>query len=274
MAHGILASIREHNWRQGDIFPQEAHSILAEQLGIELTDDCACIVITHSCSILHEHFEQEPVIEILVARPSDKLDGNAMYVRNPRRLHFSLSVTGQAQPFEVWAKDRYRLTREILAKYRPDTNRNFEKDSLLTLVAWLVARYERAAFPDNFQKRLAQIKSKLKSQFEKLCDVSEVFIALSSWDELDINDPYKVVLVFIMPAHKFEQSELRAQATIVMAKIDSLLTGCQGIQLAADSELRSDDNFTLHEIRQMSRWGDFDYVSYRDMEGHEIPGAT
>lgn len=274
MTHEILTSIREHNWRQGNIFPKEAHSILAEQLRIDLTDDCACIVVTHSCSILHEHFEQEPVIEILVARPSDKLDGNAMYVRNPRRLHFSLSVTEEQKSFEVWAKDRYRLPREILAKYRPDTNRYFEKNNLLTLVAWLVARYERAAFPDNFQERLAPIKAKLKSQFEKLRDVNEVFIALSSWDELDINDPYKVVLVFIMPAHKFEQSALRAQSTTAMAKIDSLLTGCQGIQLGAESELRGDDNFTLQEVRQMSRWGDFDYVSYRDMEGHETPGTT
>jgi hypothetical protein len=36
--------------------------------------------------------------------------------------------------------------------------------------------------------------------------------------------------------------------------------------------LRSDDEFTLSDVERMRRWGDFDYLSYRDQGKHLLPG--
>jgi hypothetical protein len=241
---------------------------------VDLSDDHACIVVTQSCDLVHHDFLLEPKVEILVARQlGDEPDGILMHARNPRRLHFYLSVDGEPVPFEVCAPDRFHFPRELLGEFAPDGNRLVEEKVLRTLVAWLIARYDRSAFPDEFQRRLANIKKdRLKRLFDKLQTVREVFIALNSWEELAPGADYRIGLAFVMSPEDYENAEIRARTEETIVQIAGLLDGCEGIAVADDPMLRSEDEFTLSDARSMTRWGDFDYMSHRDDDRHVPPG--
>ena len=198
-----------------------------------------------------------------------------MHGRSPRRLHLPVQVDDFDVFYEFYSRDRLILPREILAEAAAgaDATRIVTERSLRTLSAWMAARYDRTAFPDTFQNRLNPVRKELLKQARKLIDVPEAFIALNSWDEVADAVPYEVVLVFVMPDGLFSISSRRTGAQKAVDAIAKLLRSCNGVSLGDDPTLVSDDEFTLADMKMMRRWGDFDYLSLADSNGH-VPSAS
>jgi hypothetical protein len=64
-----VEKIKENNWRQGDIFPQEAIKQIAEKYfpDVEL-DGLRIIMVSQSCDICYYKSDEEFWIEVLLAR--------------------------------------------------------------------------------------------------------------------------------------------------------------------------------------------------------------
>lgn len=270
MSNETTDAIRRNLWRQGSIFPVESHETLSATIAKTVSDDDACIVVTQSCCVVNRSLLAEPTVEILLARKIPKLDKGVIGGKSLRKLHLEISVTGRATAYELSATDRYTIDRRTLAQYGPDRDRVINQQDLRSIIAWVTARYDREAFPDAFEKRLEGVQEKLKRTFEKLEDVTEVFIGLVPEDELTDDQPYTICLVFIMPDELYQVVDKRRKMEAAVNDIRSILRKCKGIVLDND-ELRSDADVSLRDLRILRRWGTFDYVSYRDQAAHQLP---
>jgi hypothetical protein len=210
--------------------------------------------------LLHGVFENEPFAEIVVAHPAD-LDGACTFGKSIRKIHFSILSSGVNINHQVVAQDRHLFPREHLAQYAPDPSRTLQDESLFPLVAWVVARYQREAFPDTFQSRIGRIKKKLRKQVAKLHDVTDILIKLSPFDEVPPDAPYHVELIFVMRDSAHADPDARVRCEQAVQAIRELLLDCEGIELD-DDVLRSERDVTIQQLRSHRRWGDFDYVSF------------
>jgi hypothetical protein len=258
----VTQRIYEHNWLQGCIFPSSAHPALQKLVNQKLLPSDACILISQSCNIVCNDFDREPHVEIIIAQQlSSKVDGNFTSSRSPRQLHFHIEIGDKKFAFEALAKNKFNIPRQLLATIAPCTSS--KTVDLNVIVAWLVARYDRTAFPDTFNNRIDNAtKEKLKKQFAKLADVSSVYIALNSWEELAAAEPYLAVLVFVMPVSTHDDEKKRSTVTAAITQIEKLLNSCPDIVIT-DCELRSEADFTLNDARYMQSWDDFTYLSHR-----------
>ncbi len=263
-----LEKIRHHGWRQGSILPVEMCARIGETTNSTLQDGDAILVISQSCNLVHGDFELEPHVELLIARPIDALDGAFMNGRSPRRLQLCIEVDGAERSYEIQARNRLVAPRGLLAECMPDSSRSVASPTLRTLIAWISARYDRVALPDAFQGRLRPVQSKLRSAMKKLTDASELFIALNAWDDLPPDRDYQIELVIVMPRDRYSEPEIRASTQRVAEEIAKQLRSCDGMSLGDAPSLVPDDEFTLADAKIMSRWGDFDYVSLADQDGH------
>lgn len=116
----LLHRIEAQGWRQGCVLPVACHAELAQrpELDTLLGPDDACIVVSQTCDLVHHDARQEPYAELLLAQPlTGPADSRLRNRRNPRRLHFELSVCGRLVGYEAWAWRRCRLQRAVLAHY-------------------------------------------------------------------------------------------------------------------------------------------------------------
>lgn len=267
--------IRVQHWRQGRLLPVASHTVVAQQLNIEpLSDDDACIVISQSCDLLSPHFEDEPFAEIVIAKPlTSEPNPNRRYRRNPRWLHFQLRVCEERVFYEAWIWHRYRLPRQLFAELTPDTERQLaDDDEQRLLVQWLAARYDRAALPDAFQKRLGAVKDKFEDRLRKMADVSAVFISLNSYEELSDEQPYHLKIILVMRVDDYANQQSKGKLTPHLVKLVELLEKCvPDIEMVGEPVLRSEQEITLHDLRMLRRWEEFDSVSYREAQKHQPP---
>lgn len=144
----LLHRIEAQGWRQGCVPPVACHAEVAQrpELDTRLGPDDACIVVSQTCDLVHHDARQEPYAELLLARPlTGPADSRLRNRRNPRRLHFELSVRGCLVGYEAWAWRRYRLRRTVLAHYPPDPERRLPDERGLRMIQeWLAGRYHRA----------------------------------------------------------------------------------------------------------------------------------
>ena len=267
--------IRAQHWRQGRLLSVASHAVVAQQLNIApLSDDDACIVISQSCDLLSPRWDEEPFAEIVIAKPlTGEPNYNRRYRRNPRWLHFQLRVRGERVFYEAWIWHRYRLPRPLFAELTPDAERQLaDDDEQRLLVQWLAARYDRAALPDAFQRRLGAVKDKFEDQLRKMADVSAVYISLNSHEELSDKQPYHLKIVLVMRVDDYANQKSKDKVDLHLLKLVELLEKCApDIKMVGEPVLRSEQEITLHDLRMLRRWEEFDSVSYREAQKHQPP---
>lgn len=273
---GEIQRIEAQGWRQGCVLPVICHSEVAQLPEVETTlgPDDACIVVSQSCDLVHHDARQEPYAELLITQPlADPADPMALNRRNPRRLHFELWVRGGLVFYEAWAWRRCRLRRAVLAHHQPDWERRLpDERGLRMILDWLAARYQRAALPSAFQRRLRPVQKKLRALVAKLTNVSVIYVALSSQEELGDAEDYRLSLILTLPANEYvQQARLSAMEKLYM-EFMGLFAQCPGIELdEAESRVESEENISLAALRYLLRWEEFDYVSYQDRAAHQSP---
>jgi hypothetical protein len=266
----MVEAIRANGWRQGSIFAPQSHPALQDHCRSELGDDDCCLVISQSCDLVCRDVEAEPFVELILARRlHSPLDGNFTHTKNARRLHFHLNVGAKELGFDARIRDRFTIPRPLLAQHKPDANRSVREVELKEIVTWILARYSRAAFPDQFNDRIsAAVEKRVKPILKELAPLRAIYIGLNSWDELEAKDTYLVYLLGILSVEDFNLPSVRAAMESGLTKIAAILDTCEGITVD-NSEVQSEAQVTLDLVRTLARWN-FDYISLRQPDEHKL----
>ena len=267
-AHGPKANsfdvnkIRLAKWHQGAMFSPDAVAWLCKRniLPIQQDDGIWC-VITQDCDLVHHDLRNEPVIEVIYGQQVDKPDKGYSWSKNARTLHVRDDDEGKS--FAFHSRDRRTIPRGYLCRFKP-LPRRLAPETVKLLVRWVARKYFRAAFPDNFNKRInRKTEDKIKRLLSKSKgQLKEIHINVSS-KELKDSDDYKVLILCVGEAESAEGGTYEATLQIG-TDLEKLLDSCDGIKVVK-CEVRFPDEVTLEDLEPMDRW-DFDSITIRESD--------
>jgi hypothetical protein len=257
---------RDTPWHQGHVLTTEA----AQSLGLSHpeTPDSTCVVVTsHDCDLANSNFQIEPDVEVIVGRHLPRGDGNYFWAKAPRTLHIeALKNDTIATVVELVATAKRLIPKQELAAFTPDVAYSFPGKSLSVLRSWLGMRYNRAAFPDPFVKRLSQFK--VDKYLAKVIEptgnlLSAVYFDVDGGKEIDRSDgsPYELKIVLAYPpgddpeqaAEDMEKLEIEITNLFEEKHFDSTSGKWNGIDLKACVPI-SEDDLTVSQARRLTQW--------------------
>jgi hypothetical protein len=256
---------RDTPWRQGHVLPPEA----IQALGLShpnVPDSTCVVVISHDCDLANDDLQSEPSVEIIVGCYLKKGDGNYFWAKAPRILHLEALHDGVPAVVELIATSKHFIPKQVLAAFTPDTTHSFSGKSLSTLRSWLAVRYNRAAFPDPFVRRLSQFKvdkglAKLIAPIGK--NLSAVYFDVDAGEEIDHSDgsPYDLKIVLVYPpgedpeqtADEVEKLEASIEALFSKKHFDSTNGVWKGIAMKTCMSI-SEDDLTVSKTRLLTEW--------------------
>ncbi len=263
---------RDTPWRQGHVLTNESSVALgvvpAEDAGTALA-----IVISHDCD-LAQSSDTEPTVEIIVAKRVQAADGNFTHAKNSRRLHLKCAVDGTETYLDIRAQGKMTIEKSALADHAPAANVVLRPEDRSVLQRWLAARYRRAAFPDEFERRLNEtgVAKRIAKIVEPLAqELVAVFFDVDDGTEQDRKgerDLYSLRIDLLYsteddPAVAQEAAE-KAAAAIAAAFQEhcfDAVAGWRWIELLG-CEAISDEAMTYAMSTQLKRWN-MDYLSLR-----------
>ncbi len=270
---------RETPWRQGLLLTADA--IDAFGLGGAVApQDVAALVISHDCDVA-QGTDAEPMVELIVGRYIEAAVGSFTNCKNLRRLH--LDCTGGSTPrtVELQVGDRTTVPKSAtagpsLGDYSPRRDVTLTYRERRILQRWLAARYERASFPDEFDRRLKdetgvaeRISAALKDSGS---DILAIFFDVDSGEEIarvGKEEAYELAITLVysttVDPRKAEQSAKDAAARIK----DIFIRRCRSkddgdwhwIELT-DVAVISDEALTYAQSQYLVRWY-ADHISLR-----------
>lgn len=238
--------IRDNRWRQGSVFSvEEGRNILGEP-----ETSARLILVSHDCDIVHSG-TREPVVEVCVALPLERMNGSYARAKNPRILHLTLQVAGNAVPHEIEASNRRQIDRSQLETMMPANNVVLPAEDLRIITRWLAKRYDRAALPDRFNERLVPAQEAIRLALQGGgARLSMIMLHLDPEDELPVDASYRVFLFALMPKEIFENEPDRIAGTATIAQVAAAMSRCNGIEIV-DFALLSEDDLTLHDLHSL-----------------------
>jgi hypothetical protein len=228
--------------------------------------------------------ESESVVEVIVGRFITRPDGNYMHCKNLRCLHLTYTGGGSTCAVELEPRNRVALGKiadkaPSLATFAPNSEFKLTPKERRTLQRWLAARYDRSAFPDEFDRRLkaetgvAEPLSKAFRESGKY--IPGIFFDVDEGEERIRNgadDPYQLVITLLYATDEDPAiAEKAANAakdriqeifnTRCRAKNDRGTTEWRWIELQA-IEVVSDQALTYAQSCLLTKWH-ADYISLR-----------
>jgi hypothetical protein len=188
-------------------------------------------------------------------------NGNYSWGKAPRRLHLSMQHDDASVTVELDATSKRLVPKSTLAGFDPDDMFALEGDGIAVLRSWLSARYNRAAFPDAFVRRMRKTKvdEKLAKNLEphgKL--ISFVYFDLDGGQALERPDgePYELSIVLVF--HPGDDAEASADAAEALA--ESVQEACEA-RLTDKTEIIverciaiSEDDLSVSRARVLKHW--------------------
>ncbi len=226
------------------------------------------VLISQDCDIVHNSFEDEPYVELLLARPTNERDGNLFHGKNPRRLQFEVQHPAGLQLYSVNINEKARIDRALLVSGLPSTDAVLDEDTVDLLASWAAKRYTRPALPTEFNERcrsaIPRIYKKLKSHGNL---ITSFRLQLNTYDELPKGSTYRVTVTGTCLPTTLHDRQQEQVAVSLLDAVHRELERCEGIEVEV-ARLLSEEEVSLHDLRYMVPW-DFDYVSYRagDLDG-------
>lgn len=259
---------RDTPWRQGYLVPYEAvRSVLPDS-----PSDAIIVVVSHDCDIANNP-DVEPVVEVIIGQRIDGVDGNLAFAKNARRLHLNFTGGSRQLAADLEATRKQEIPKQTLVDYEPIENVSLTITELTILQRWLAARYRRAAFPDEFDRRL--VTTGLRDQLNKILKshgalISALYFDVDEGREVsrsDGDDPYTlaIYLLFDADSDTAERAANSARTAIEKAFREKCLSGKSSkwvdIELVA-CEAISDQAMTVQQAESLKRWS-ADYISLR-----------
>lgn len=203
---------RETPWRQGDVLPDDA----SETLGLyhpESPERTFVVVISHDCDLAADP-DREPFVELVTGRLIDAVKADS-HAKSARRLQIEFHGPKGLLAAELSAVHKAIIKKNDLAPFDPRTDVSLDVQGLFILQRWLAARYRRAAFPDEFERRLR--KAKLPRRIEKALDtagkhVVAVFFDVDGGENSQRDGPDDLYRLGIYLLYDTSQNESDAEA--------------------------------------------------------------
>jgi len=209
---------------------------------------------------LHDDYEAEPNIELHIARPVVKRDGNLFHAKNPRRLQFMLDQL----LYEIKIHERCILTRGCLLGRSP-LERHLDEILVRTIIFWTANRYTRSALPDAFNERLNSAerqKKTIESLLKRDGDlVTGIYLRVDPQGEIGQEERYRVILRLTARTKVMEDPDSATKAIELTELLRKQFARIDGVEIES-YELVSEADFSLDDLRETPRW-DYDYLSYR-----------
>ena len=237
--------------RQCDIFDYSVlirlQNLSPVNLDISYHENSFCTVITQDCDIVHQKQEEEPFVEFIIGNLTQ--DKSCKNGKNPRKLH----LENDEQLFEFNIHNRFFVKKVLLSGFDfPDVLYKLTNDNKKILKKWLGNRYTRAAFPDEFNKRL--FNTRISKFIEKSISakVSHIFFEVED-RELQNNEIYELNIMVVVDTENNNEKEKIEDA---YAEFFDAIEGINNtLRVVTENEI------TLKDLRNYKRW-DKDSISF------------
>lgn len=256
--------IRDAQWHQGSVLPPDAVKWLQLHRLIPGIDaDGIWCVITQDCDLVHHDLRNEPTVEVVYGQRVDKPDNGYSWSKNARTLH--VRDDGFEQAFAFHSRDRHAIPRSVLCRFKPLSNR-LSDDTVRLLVRWVSRKYFRAAFPDNFNRRIdRKTEGKIKKFLSKSAgQLKEIHINVSS-EELREDEVYKIAVLCVGDPEHANETDSHQATLRIGDDLEKLLSHCDGIEVTT-CDVRFPNEITLEDVDPpVKRW-DFDSITIRQSD--------
>ena len=257
-------------WRQGVLLKPEKTQ-LKGNAHYDINGNDLLLVVSQTCDLVQSSFDNEPYFETLCIHPlGGEPNGAYLGGKNSRRIEFGFDPDDSglrhwyALPFE-----RHLVDRAFLLENRAPVTL-LDSHNLGTILAWLSRRYTRAAFPEEFVRRCKVREKQLSKNFSRLNPlVSNVYIRLTSFEELSDEQKYAIELMLVMRAVDFEDPEKFAKCDEIRELLEKQFEKCPGIVVESITTESSAD-LTIEELSGHRDW-DYSYLSFREPENAALP---
>ena len=237
--------------RQCDVFDNfvlnRLQGLCPVNLNVVLSEESFCVVVSQDCDIVHEDTEEEPFIEFIIGKFSEAK--SCKNGRNPRKLH--LENNGQILEFII--HNRFFVKKDSLVGFEfSDVLFELTQDNKKILKKWLGNRYTRAAFPDEFNARLAKARVSKLTEKDISSRVSHIFFEVEDI-ELSSEEIYQLnVMVVVDNSGDVDKNAIE----------DAYFKAFDNIE-GIESNLRvvTEDEITLKDLHNYKRW-DKDSISF------------
>lgn len=273
--------IKMRGWRQGCVLTQDLLKILLrEQFSTlpyrsanEINSESGLgIVISQDCDVVSSDYEKEPYIEILLSKqvPNSTQLNEYRYGRAPRMLIFDVQMDEDLRTYAASIHDRFRIPRQYLESYAPDTSRKIAPDQKRIIILWLVKRYSRKAFPDEFNERLKPYREKLKKFAKRNNEyLSAIRIRIEPFDEVEKNKSYQVNVILQVDQRKIAEFDPPPNFDKISADFEMILGECEGIEVDG-CEIVMEEDCSLTDAKEFPVWDSFDYLSLSSDQESDI----
>lgn len=162
--------IATNGWSQGKLFRPEDSARLIQQHGARLAgrtpvSPTTLILASHGCRHLSHIGDEEPdvtVFPILSIAGIAGLSFSPVSVHRPRAWHFEMKQDGSVIQCELLARTAFFIPRGELEVVTPWPGAALMERHAREFAPWLRVRWDRPAFPDEFNERLRVIQSKVR----------------------------------------------------------------------------------------------------------------
>jgi hypothetical protein len=203
---------------------------------------------------------------VIVGRLLSVTDPNHTRTKSVRKLHLELQAGSGVAAIELTVKAKAAIPKTRLTAWEPDPGYEINPDNVATLQHWLSVRYKRAAFPDEFNHRMAA--TGLTKQLETIAKshnaiVSALYFALDPPDELAADDPspYRLTVTVLYAAGENPDTSADDADKAVAAIESAFRKRCYDdkadkwkiIELV-DVIPASDEDLTVKHARVLQQW--------------------
>lgn len=269
--------LEENGWMQGDFVSPTDIPILQKIVPdlISENDNVYLIVASQSCDVCASS-EIEPYIEFSIARKLERIDGNFMFNKNPRRLHleadYSQSDGDETLFLELLIYEKISIPKdaiESINKIEPCKELKLSTQTLQQYVNWLASRYNRPALPTAFERMFNQQwnKSKREKDSEKCSEyIWGIYVDITPDREIREDEFYTVQLLFLIsPEIEGDESIMSSIKELAQKYIDNLKAA--NITVIGGTLIKTEKSVSLATFSKFKRFN-LDSLSYKN--GQEI----
>ena len=280
-AQARIDQLRAHGWRQGSILPAsvvEAARVKSDgrwPTHIPVGIDDWLIVISHPCDVRNRKPDTEPTVEVLVARPhtGKKADSRATFGKNSRTLHVEGQHSGVEIKLVASAFERFTVDRLLLAGAPPDPQRQLNVQPLQVLIGWVAKRYQRQAFPDDFDQAVEAAKARIKVNDFLTANAKILLGVFIAFADRAAQTPRFHAEFRLVVKTAAVQVDWAAQQSALETAFEGCWKGVDGVEL--DAVAVQANRFSLGEMTDGKfKKFDRDWISYEfDPDSGSEPGA-
>ena len=228
------ARLIQEGWDQGAILVADALSCARyapPSEGRAPSPWAGAVIITHSCDVVNESYEDEPVVEVI---PFEQLNRAARReltaAQHPRELEIPDDVDGTTS-IRLAIRDRVELDRARLLAAGHAPYARLGHSAVRVLIEWVRRRYDRPALPEAFARRVKHTKIR-DALLERREHFGRLYIALDPWTEVGDDEPYEVGLRLILkPSAVRNMTQSRSELTVLLRRIVNQLANVEGVVL-------------------------------------------